>query len=106
MKAPRPTLAALAGLVGLALLLAACSSTVLRDTWKDPRFRGEPLRNVLVIGVDQYDVLTIESTLWDMRQERAVWSGTSESTEPKDVATLTGELAKLLIARMKDDKVL
>ena len=203
MKAPRPTLAALAGLVGLALLLAACSSTVLRDTWKDPRFRGEPLRSVLVIGVaqsqnhrrvfedgftqalkaqgvgatasypllpedgaipndrinqavvraaadavlitrvlrvdrnvqvtpgyvapgygygfygwysaswvavppvvDQYDVLTIESTLWDMRQERAVWSGTSESTEPKDVATLTGELAKLLIARMKDDKVL
>lgn len=192
-----------AGLVLLALILAACSSTVLRDSWKDPQFQGEPLRNVLVIGVarsqsnrrvfedgfrnamraegiianasypllpeegaipnerikqavtqsgadavlitrvlriqrnvqvtpgyvapgyahgfygwyshtwvavpptvDQYDVLTIESTLWDMRQERAVWSGTSESTEPKDVTTLTGELAKVLIARMKADKVL
>lgn len=199
----RRALPAAAGLVLLALALTACSSTVLRDSWKDPQFRGEPLRNVLVIGVaqsqsnrrvfedgfaqalraqgvegtasypllpedgaipnerikqavaraaadavlitrvlrvdrtmtvtpgyvapgyahgfygwysetwvsvppmvDQYDVLTIESTLWDMRQERAVWSGTSESTEPRDVATLTGELAKLLIARMKADKVL
>ena len=192
-----------AGLVLLALILVACSSTVLRDSWRDPQFQREPLRNVLVIGVarsqsnrrvfedgfvqalraqgvegtasypllpedgaipnerikqavaraaadavlitrvlrvdrtvtvtpgyvapgyphgfygwysetwvavppmvDQYDVLTIESTLWDMRHERAVWSGTSESTEPKDVTTLTGELAKLLIARMKADKVL
>jgi hypothetical protein len=202
VRDPRSKLVALVVAMGLAVL-AACSSTVLRDTWKDPQFRGEPLRNVLVIGVarsqsnrrvfedgfaqalraqgvggtasypllpedgaipnerikqavartaadavlitrvlridrnvqvtpgyvapgyaygfygwythtwvavpptvDQYDVLTIESTLWDMRQERAVWSGTSESTEPKDVATITGELADLLIAKMKDDKVL
>jgi hypothetical protein len=41
-----------------------------------------------------------------MRQERAVWSGTSESTDAKDVGTLTGELAKVLIAKMKEDKVL
>jgi hypothetical protein len=197
----RAVLGVAAALIGLAL--AACSSTILRDSWKDPQFRGEPLRNVLVIGVarspahrrifedgfaqalrvrgtggaasypllpeegaipnerikeavararadgvlitrvlrvqrnvqvtpgylvpgyaygfypyyhatwvavpptvDQYDVLTIESTLWDMRSERAVWSGTSESTEPKDVAALTGELAELLILRMKEDKVL
>jgi hypothetical protein len=41
-----------------------------------------------------------------MRQERVVWSGTSESTDVKDVATLTGELASVLIGRMKEDKVL
>jgi hypothetical protein len=39
--------------------------------------------------VDQYGVLTIESLLWDVRLQRAVWLGTSESTDPKDVSTLT-----------------
>jgi hypothetical protein len=57
-------------------------------------------------SIDQYEVLTIESTLWDMRPERVAWSGTSESTDVKDVATLTGELAAVLIGKMKDDKVL
>jgi hypothetical protein len=57
-------------------------------------------------SVEQYEVLTIESTLWDMRRERAVWSGTSESTDVKDASTLTGELASVLIAKMKEDNVL
>ena len=57
-------------------------------------------------SIDQYEVLTIESTLWDMRTERAVWSGTSESTDVKDVTTLTGELASVLIKKMKEDRVL
>jgi len=56
--------------------------------------------------VEQYDVLTIQSVLWDARREKAVWSGTSESTANKDIATLTGELASVLIARMKSDRVL
>ena len=56
--------------------------------------------------IEQYEVLTIESTLWEMRQEHVVWSGTSESTDVKDVTTLTRELASVLIGRMKDDKVL
>jgi hypothetical protein len=57
-------------------------------------------------SIDQYEVLTIESTLWDMRTERAVWSGTGESTDVKDVTTLTRELASVLIAKMKEDRVL
>jgi hypothetical protein len=56
--------------------------------------------------VEKFDVLTIQSVLWDARQEKAVWSGTSESTANKDLATLTGELASVLIARMKADGVL
>ncbi len=56
--------------------------------------------------IEEYDVLTIQSVLWDARQEKAVWSGTSESTARKDVAALTGELAGVLVARMKDDRVL
>jgi hypothetical protein len=193
----------LAGLLLVGGLLGACSSTTLRDSWRDPQWSGSPLRSVLVIGVarnpthrrvfedgftqalraqgtgasasypllpeegaipnerikqavasagadavlitrvlriqrnvqvtpgyvvpgyaggfygwyrgtwvtvpptiDEYEVLTAESTLWDMRGERAVWSGTSESTDVKDVGTLTGELASVLIKRMKDDRVL
>lgn len=195
---------AAAGLALLALLAGGCSSTVLRDSWRDPQFAGAPLRSVLVIGVarsqsnrrvfedgftqalrnqgvagtasylllpeegaignarikgavaqsgadavlitrvlrvqrnvqvtpgyvvpgyyaagfygwyttayttvppsiEQYEVLTIESTLWSMQPERVVWSGTSESTDVKDVTTLTGELAAVLIGRMREDKVL
>ena len=200
---PRRRAVVAASFGALVTLVAACSSTTLRDSWRDPQFAGPPLRSVLVIGVarsqhhrrifedgfaqalrsqdiagtasypllpeegalgnarikqavaqtgadallvtrvlritrnvtvtpgyvapgyamgfygwyattwtavppsvDQSEVLTIESTLWDMRQEKAVWSGTSESTEPRDVSVLTGELARVLIARMKDDKVL
>jgi hypothetical protein len=56
--------------------------------------------------VEEYDVLTIESTLWDMRQERVVWKGTSETTARANVASVTGELANLLIAQMKADRVI
>jgi len=56
--------------------------------------------------IHAYDVLTIESTLWDIRREQAVWSGISESTDPKDVTKVTQELAEALIAKMKEDKVL
>ena len=56
--------------------------------------------------VEEYDILTIESTLWDLRQERVVWKGTSETTARKDVATVTGELATALIAKMKSDRVI
>ena len=40
-----------AALVLLVAWLTGCSSTKLRDSWRDPDFRGETLRNVLVIGV-------------------------------------------------------
>lgn len=54
----------------------------------------------------QYDVVTIESTLWDMRSGKIVWSGTSETTQTSDVAKLTEGLAQVLIAKMKGDGVL
>lgn len=41
----RPLLAA------IALLLAACASTTLRDAWYDPEYRGTTFRKVLVLGV-------------------------------------------------------
>jgi hypothetical protein len=39
----------------MALLLAACTTTSLKDTWKDPAFAGPPAKQVLVIGVAASD---------------------------------------------------
>jgi hypothetical protein len=56
--------------------------------------------------VTVYDVLTIESTLWNMRTDKPVWSGTSEMTAPSSVAKASNELAAVLIAKMKADGVI
>ena len=56
--------------------------------------------------VDVYDVLTIESTLWNMKTDKPAWSGTSEVTDPGSVAKATEDLAKVLIAKMKADGVI
>ena len=59
-----------------------------------------------VPDVDVYEVLTIETTLWNLRADKPLWSGTSEVTEPRNVAAATEELAKVLIAKMKADGVI
>lgn len=38
-------------LAAIALVLAACASTTIRDTWYDPEYRGAAFRKVLVLGV-------------------------------------------------------
>lgn len=53
-----------------------------------------------------YDVLTVESTLWNIRTDKPVWSGTSELTAPSNVADASKELAGVLIAKMKADGVI
>ncbi len=35
----------------IALILAACASTTIRDSWYDPEYRGVAFRKVLVLGV-------------------------------------------------------
>ena len=187
-----------------ALLLGACATTSLMDTWKDPAYSGPPLKKVMVVGVSksdanrrvfedgfvkalnaagssgvasytvmpesgaipnervdaasrsagadavmvtrvlrvrkdvqartmhaapgfygagfrgyyghaygpaytdvsQYDVLTIETTLWNMRTDKPLWSGTTEVTAPTSVAAATEELAGVLIKKMKADGVI
>lgn len=56
--------------------------------------------------VSVYDVLTIESTLWNVRTDKPIWSGTSEVTAPGNIANASKELADVLIAKMKADKVI
>jgi len=190
-------------LAAWALLLYACASVDLANTWKDPAFAGPPLRRVLVAGlarsevnrrifedtfardlnaagvaasashtvladaaglgrdqmrdavrkngadsvlvtrvvraeqrvdlaptpvmapmggggglygwygstvaampVEEYTVVTLESTLWDAKTEKIVWSGTSQTFESTDIAGITDQLAQLLIRKMRSDGVI
>ena len=52
------------------------------------------------------EVLTIESTLWSVRTDKPVWSGTSEINAPSSVAEASKQLAAVLIAKMKADGVI
>lgn len=52
------------------------------------------------------DVLTVESTLWSVRTDKPVWSGTSEMNAPSSVAEASKALAAVLIAKMKADGVI
>lgn len=56
--------------------------------------------------VSTYNVLTIESTLWDMRKEAMIWSATTETLQPSDVAKATQDMAKVVIEKMKKDGVI
>jgi len=56
--------------------------------------------------VNVYDVLTIETTLWNPRTDKPVWSGTSEVTAPSNIAEASKELAGVLITKMKADGVI
>lgn len=56
--------------------------------------------------VRQYEVVTIESTLWDLRTDRVVWTGTSQTTQTSNIERLSDQLAKLLVGQMKNDGVL
>jgi hypothetical protein len=57
-------------------------------------------------SVDTYKVLTLESTLWDMKSGKVIWSGTSDTLEVSDIAKFSQQLAKVLITKMRADKVL
>jgi hypothetical protein len=56
--------------------------------------------------VNVYDVLTIESTLFNARTDKPVWSGTNEVTDPRSVQAATEEIAKNLVTKMKADGVI
>jgi hypothetical protein len=56
--------------------------------------------------IDTYEVLTLETTLWDAKSEKPVWSGTTDTVAGKNLGELTAGHAKALIARMKGDGVI
>lgn len=57
-------------------------------------------------SIDTYNVLSFETTLWDMRKESVVWTGTTEGIQSPDVAKATQGMAQVLIEKMKKDGVI
>lgn len=44
-------------LTSIALLLVACASTTLSNSWTSPDYKGPPLKNVMVVGVSNQPAL-------------------------------------------------
>ena len=40
----------------IALILSACASTSLTNSWRDPDYKGPPLRKIMVVGVSSQPV--------------------------------------------------
>jgi hypothetical protein len=58
------------------------------------------------VGSATYEALTLESTLKQAATDRVLWSGTVDSSDRRDAAALTSDMARKLIAKMKEDGVL
>jgi len=56
--------------------------------------------------VSQYEVVTLETTVWDPKSETLIWAATTERIASKDIPEVTKQLAQTLIPRMKADGVL
>lgn len=56
--------------------------------------------------VTQYDVVSLETTVWDAKNDKLVWSATSQRVASENIPKVTTELATTLIPKMKSDGVL
>jgi len=56
--------------------------------------------------VSQYEVVTLETNVWDPKSGTLIWAATSERVASPDIPKVTTELAHELIPRMKADRIL
>jgi len=54
----------------------------------------------------QYEIVTLETSLWNAKGDALVWSGTSESFAPDDARLAAGELARTVIAALRGQGLL
>jgi len=52
-------------------------------------------------SVYQYDVVTAETSVYGLRKDELIWSGTTETFAPTDVKKETKEFAQIIIAALK-----
>lgn len=50
--------------------------------------------------INQYDVVTLETNVWDAQTNRIVWSGMTETSDPSSVNRTADELAHVLVKEM------
>jgi len=56
--------------------------------------------------VYQYDVVTLETSLYDIDAQRLLWAGTTETFSPSNVRKDTRDLAKLIIDALKQQRLI
>lgn len=56
--------------------------------------------------VTEYDVVSLETSVWDPKNDKLVWSATTRRVASQDIPKVTTQLAQTLIPRMKSDGVL
>jgi hypothetical protein len=56
--------------------------------------------------VAQTTVVTLETSLWDVRSQKLVWTVTTQGLASNDIPKATNELSKTLIPKMKADGVI
>jgi hypothetical protein len=56
--------------------------------------------------VYQYEVVTSETSLYDIDAQRLLWAGTTETFSPSNVRKDTKELAKLIIDALKQQRLI
>jgi hypothetical protein len=55
---------------------------------------------VAVPEVQQYDVATVETNLWDVKTRRVVWAATTDTFNPRSVAKETPGFADVIITQL------
>ncbi|HEU4620894.1 MAG TPA: hypothetical protein VFS42_01595 [Burkholderiaceae bacterium] len=55
---------------------------------------------------NQYDVVTLETNIWDAKTNKLVWSGTTETVDPASVNQVANELSALLVKEMRERRVI
>ena len=56
--------------------------------------------------VSQYEVVTLETTVWDPKSEKVIWAATTERVASSDIPKVTNQLAQALIPRLKADHII
>jgi hypothetical protein len=56
--------------------------------------------------VTQYKVVTLETSVWDPKTEKLIWTVTTEAVGTKDIPKATMQLAQTLIPKLKTDGIL
>jgi uncharacterized lipoprotein YajG len=46
----------------------------------------------------------VATNVWSLKNEKLLWSGMTESTNPKKIDKVVNEVAKEVIYKMKEDK--
>jgi len=56
--------------------------------------------------VTQYDAVTLETTVWDMKSQKVIWSVTTEGVGTSNIPQATQDLAKTIIPKLKADGII